>query len=535
MDVVGVVSLTYSHPSGGTFPVGTTVVTATAADAAGHQASVDFAITVLPGSLDRKAPLLRLTSPTARAKTVPAVFDLAGQVHDNFGIASLTVKVNGAVQTLDAPLGTGAAIWLDWSVAGVVAENGPNLIEVEAVDLAGRRVRLARSVTFLHSRPALAGVYDAWLEPAGAPAQETTGLVSVSATATGAFSGRVTLGARPFAVRGVLRNDGTARFLPALGGNHEFRIGKGASLRSLGFVSLEIGETDGLSGRLATESLGPHEAATFAAPLAPYHKRNLVQAAMLNQPITGTAVRGVHNLAFFGKAQVPPVVAAAQPQGRGYATLKLANTGTVSLAGYLADGSKYSAASRLRRDHSLALHTILYGKGGSFGGELALADLPDSDVTGFDLLWLRPAAVPKARQYLAGWPQGLRIDAVGTRYAIPASLDFGQGSVDPALGNAALGFTEGLLGAPLSHPVSLDPITGRALRVPPSLPDLTLGFGVASGVFQGKFRHTDGTFTVYRGILLNKGIHRGGWGHFISTGLNGESGSVSLAPVAADP
>ena len=45
-DAVGVVSLTYSQASGTTFPLGTTTVTVTATDAAGHASSAPFTITV---------------------------------------------------------------------------------------------------------------------------------------------------------------------------------------------------------------------------------------------------------------------------------------------------------------------------------------------------------------------------------------------------------------------------------------------------------------------------------------------------------
>ncbi|MGI9407720.1 MAG: HYR domain-containing protein, partial [Hyphomicrobiaceae bacterium] len=45
-DDVGVTSLTSSPPSGSTFPIGTTVVTVTAADAAGNSSTATFNVTI---------------------------------------------------------------------------------------------------------------------------------------------------------------------------------------------------------------------------------------------------------------------------------------------------------------------------------------------------------------------------------------------------------------------------------------------------------------------------------------------------------
>ena len=56
-----------------------------------------------------------------------------------------------------------------------------------------------------------------------------------------------------------------------------------------------------------------------------------------------------------------------------------------------------------------------------------------------------------------------------------------------------------------------------------------------SGIGSGTFTHTDQTKTSYRGILLNKGERKGGFGYFLSTpplsyGGSGQSGNVFLDP-----
>lgn len=480
-------------------------------------------------ALDKKPPVVKITVPSAKTKSVPGVFNIAGNVTDSYGIASVVVKVNGVTYPLAAPIVVVPGKASAWSVPNVPAENGPNRIDVEATDLVGRVARTAKVVNYANVRPELAGVYIARIEPDATVGNDTAGLISLNVTQTGTFSGRLYLGGTTPAVTGVLRNDGTARFLKALGDTIEFRAGKGATLRSLGFLALKVEDPAGLTGTLSDQASGGAQIAHFAALKAPYSKTNTVPAELLNVPVTGTATKGVYNTALASKLQSPGTGLDLYPQGDGPVVLSLSREGIISLSGFLADGSKYAASTRLRSDGTAALFTSLYGKAGGIGGEVAFVNLPDSDVTGSDLLWIRPA-LPKSAIYKAGWPTGVKTDLLGTFYALPVSLDFGQGAIDAVAGNANLVFEDGLLASPVTHAVSVDPLTGRIAKIAANNPDYTLGLTAKSGLFSGKFRHDNGALTVYRGILLNKGLNKGGFGYFIRAGADGQSGGVSLDP-----
>jgi hypothetical protein len=480
---------------------------------------------------DTRPPVVRITSPTG--SSVPGVVDIAGMAQDGVALASLTVTLNGVQQTLDAPLNLGSTLAQNWKVTGVQPENGSNTIVAVAVDANGNTAKATKTFTFTNTALAgHAGTYCAVLNPAHAPDLDTTGFVTVTVTPAGAFSGKITLSEISVAFSGTLKNDGSARFKPALGTAIDL-IDKTDFYGYLGALSLSVSETGGMSGALNTASTGGTALASFAGKVAPYSATNTVPASLLNQPIaSATPIKGVYAVGFLHKAQTPSLDPSAYPQGDGYATLTISNRGSVTLAGFLADDSRYVVASKLRVDGTVPLFTQLYRKLGVISGELSFSDLADSDVAGTDFIWLRPG-LRRAGYYRDGWPQGIRVDVVGTKYAAPISLSFGQGTIDLVNGNAKAIFEDGLLGSALTKFVSINPANGAVKLLPGSAPAFKLGLAPGSGVLSGSFLHTDGGTSTYRGILLDKGSNDGGIGYFLSKpplvyGGTGQSGSVKL-------
>lgn len=515
-------------------------VTWSVTDGFGVTSSISRTVIVMPGALDKAAPTLVLSTPTGT--TVPATFNISGTVRDQYGIQSLTVKLNGVTQTLDAPLAFVKNTNVPWAVSGVVAENGANVIEVTAMDLNGRTTTVRKTVNYTNIRPALASTYCALLEPTGTVSNDTFGLVHVTVTNTGAFSGNVKIGGASLPFAGVIQNDGQARFTPSqsnvfplLSVTYVYRQQKKTRIlvetitRDLGELKFTVDATDGMEGTV-TEKGGGALLANFDGAASPYSKTNLVPTALLNLPLTGTKTSAVYHIALPSKVQTPAVATNRYPQGDGYLILSMTNLGAVNITGSLADGTEYTASGRLRSDSTTVVYGQLYTDlGGAIGGELVFADDPDSDVTGPDILWLRPAQTGVA-QYVDGWPNGIRIDAVGTKYASPPSLSFGQGVVNTTSGNASLDFADGLLSAPVRFAVSVNPANGATIKIPANNPSFTAAMTAASGLVTGTFRHTNGSSRPYKALLLNKGINQGAYGWFITTGPNGEGGGVTLDP-----
>lgn len=532
-DIVAVRSVTYSDASGSRFQIGETVVTVTATDLAGNVSNAEFLVTVLPGSLDRQGPRVRILSPNARTRTVPATFDISGDAFDNFGIDSLVVTINGENLPLDGEPPVARNERELWSVSGVEAENGPNRIEVVATDFAGRIGRAVRTVNYFQERPELAGYYAGVLAPSQEPSLDTTGLIVIQVRDNGLFTGRVFLGGFVRPIRGVLGNEGNARFFPQLGNSFEIRVGGGANARSLGFVSFSVDDLLGFSGSLmeSDEELAS-ELASFAGRKAPHTFRNQVSEELLNQPVNRTPTRGYHTISFPNKDQDPARDPSSFPQGDGAGILILSRTGSARLTGFLADGTRFVSSGKLREDETLPVFARIHARKGNLSGELSFEDLPDSDVSGLGFLWLRPE-LPRSPRYPDGWPGGIRVDALGTLFAFPGSVDFTQGAADPENGNAAFQFSDGGLGDLVAHVVSIDPDTGRLIRVPVPNRDIFPRLNRQSGWLTGRFRLEDGRLAPFRGVLLNKGANRGGFGYFITPGRDSEGGGMSLIPQSA--
>ncbi|MEQ1862598.1 MAG: REJ domain-containing protein [Chthoniobacteraceae bacterium] len=485
-----------------------------------------------PGLLDTTVPTVAITAPTAG--TVTGDFAITGTVKENFLLASLTVSLNGEVLPLSAPLNFAPNATVPWSVTGVAPENGPNVIFVEAIDTSGNRKSATKTVNYVNNRPGLAGSFSALLQPTGTPTHDTVGLVAATVTATGTFTGKVTIGGVAIPFSGVLSNAGEARFKPALGTSFDL-IDKTEFDSYLGALTLTVSNPEGMGVGLFTAAGGSLLAEGLAETPA-YSAANPVPQGLLNLPATGTRTKGVYTLAFPSKAQSPAMAHALYPQGDGFATLTLSNTGNVSLSGYLPDGARYTAAGKLDGGHFVQLYTQLYRKEGSMSGVLRFSALTNADVDGTGWIWLRPVR-NRARYYPAGWPNSVRIDPVGAKYSNPASLDFGQGAADIVNGNASLVFSDGLLSLPVTKAVSVNPgpvSAGQVKLIPATGALYKLSLAAGTGAFSGTFTH-DGVTESYRGILLNKGANKGGFGYFLSTppliyGTGGQSGGVSIEP-----
>jgi hypothetical protein len=224
----------------------------------------------------------------------------------------------------------------------------------------------------------------------------------------------------------------------------------------------------------------------------------------------------------------------------------------LSYAGTLADGSAFTAATALVSASEAPFYAELFTPGvsttrlGSFSGLLNFdTTRPNSDVTGTDLLWIRPtviqstgttAAALATQLYTAGWPNGIRVDAVGARYdnTLTVSDAMAIGPVDGMNGNSELEFSAGKLTSPVvvralnisGSSVTRIPATNSTFSVV-----LTQSNGAMSGSFTPNWSQPSTTRPNFRGIVLQKGASRGGYGFFLSnrtTDTDPESGRATL-------
>ncbi len=493
--------------------------------------------TVTITARDNNKPVITLTSPATStiSTTNGGRFDLVGTVADNDALSAFTVTLNGVAVPLspDPTTAFPSASPVSFSKLGIQAENGSNTLLVTAVDASGNTTTVSKLLTFANNRTQLAGNYTALLEPTDTPSVDTAGMITLTVTSAGVFSGKANLSGVSVSFSGILGNGGAARFYPALGATFPL-IDRSDVPTYLGALSFSVSAEDGISGSLITGP-GGDVLASIHGVQTPYSLKN---------PAPSTAV-GVYGVAFPAKDQASALPSSAYPQGDGYMRMAVASNGNVSFNGKLADGLVLMASGRLGVNGKVILYEQLYRRAGAFCGELTLDEATDSDATGADLLWLRPH-MARAQYYPNGWSSGIRVDAIGAKFSASTAFNFNQGSMDSKFGNAQVTFSDGLLAGAGEIDEAVNVTSGGQVHLlPPGDRRFTLAFDYTrfkitqTGAFHGNFSHSDGTITAYSGILLCKGATRRGYGFFLSTppvnvyGGVGESGNVSLQAKSA--
>lgn len=249
--------------------------------------------------------------------------------------------------------------------------------------------------------------------------------------------------------------------------------------------------------------------------------------------------------------QVPGLAAEDFPQGFGSGTIKVTKTGTVTLAGTLADGTTVSGTTTISAANEAALFSSIYTNAGFFSTQVKLNNADaNSDISALTpAKWMRPAILT-SHYYPAGWTDVIEVDLLAARY-------FGTGSVvkreddggttdgdaladeliapDTANGNAELQFAMGQIeeGQTVTKTVSIS-ATNAVTEVPDPLdPTFSLTLAAGTGVLGGDFIHTNDTKPLFKGIVYQKGSWAGGWGYFLTTptapiNYTGESGFMGL-------
>lgn len=220
------------------------------------------------------------------------------------------------------------------------------------------------------------------------------------------------------------------------------------------------------------------------------------------------------------------------PQGHSVGSLKVSKNGSASLAGTLADGSKITAGAALGADMEWPLFVSLEKGTGSLNGWLKVDHTqPDTDVSAQVVHWFKPAR-PTAAHYPFGWPEGLTLSLAGARFRTPAGESILPDLSDVIGSNAWLEFTDGGLTKPVPKELNIS-IRNQVRLVPATGADYTLNLSAETGVFSGKWTQAAGAQPSYTGVILQKGMNRRGYGHFLSVvtsaaSTSGQGGAVTL-------
>jgi len=354
----------------------------------------------------------------------------------------------------------------------------------------------------------------------------TNGSMSLKVTGTGTFTGTLKIDGFTLSIAGLFDNAGVAKFGAARTTTLFVpRTNKPAYELTLNMDLATSGNSNKITGTLKQKYRSALVSnSNVVLDRSAFSATNPVPAGYLLN-------KGLYNVVLPARASQPGLVAADYPQGDGVGSITVTNVGSLKFTGTLADGTVVTSSSFLSKDRVALIFAQLYtGTAGSIGGLVTLNDtLPDSDVAGTNFFWFRPWQ--NVHHYPWGWPEGIAVDLVGTKFAVPVGA-----SVLPLLPNlipnATLSFSDGLLTAPVVKDVTITP-TNVVTNSPLTDTSFKLTITAASGKIGGTFTHTDGTKPAFNGVILQKGANRAAFGYFLTvapkviTGL-GESGAVSL-------
>lgn len=356
-------------------------------------------------------------------------------------------------------------------------------------------------VTIRSPRVAGVGLHSALVKDASG---KVVGSVRLNATATGAFSGKLRIGAKSYALFGEFDADGNFR------GN---AISDGATIP----VALSILVGDSSNSITADFGAGKWSSSVAVAELSDDRRAELAGRYTVNlppgvAPSTSTTDTSGATTPATGDAN-------ALPQGHGWATIKLNEDGEARIKGRTGDGRKFAASAFLGGTSEGPLLTIFATpRRSTVSGELALGD----SVTGA-LSWSSNPG--KSDGFEAN------VTATGSRYVPPGKdrralaredVEAGRVTITASGGNVT-GFT---------HELRVSE-NDKYQVLNPGQDAVNLKLDRKSGTFRGKFRSGEdlGDRMSFTGVLLqNQSIGRG---VFYGDGL---AGSVQLQPtVAATP
>ena len=195
------------------------------------------------------------------------------------------------------------------------------------------------------------------------------------------------------------------------------------------------------------------------------------------------------------------------PQGNGYAVIVVNANGAATVTGRLADGTAYSAMGHVANDHTLAIYTVPSGAPAhsSLNGLLTFQTTDVSDLQG-TLTWTKGAKTGAAF-YPAGF--ATQLPTLGSLYVRPKA---GVQPMDLSAGTVTAGLGDGNLAQPINVPVTLTQ-TDKATMVTPGLPDVTFTISPISGTINGSFVMPNGTVThPIKGVVFQK--QKAAFGYF---------------------
>lgn len=182
-----------------------------------------------------------------------------------------------------------------------------------------------------------------------------------------------------------------------------------------------------------------------------------------------------------------------EPQGHGYGSITIKNTGSTAVAGRTADGGSFTTSGWLGPQFELLVFQSYSTNQASLLGELTVSGDADHTVAG-TLQWQRTLPAASARDYRPFGP--MLIGAAGGRYVVEAPA-LGATDTPVTTPNALLQFAfAGIESSATSPNISVRISSTNALSIPAAIANpaqiTKLSLVGSSGLFSGRMTLTDG-------------------------------------------
>ncbi|MES2595030.1 MAG: Calx-beta domain-containing protein [Verrucomicrobiota bacterium] len=351
------------------------------------------------------------------------------------------------------------------------------------------------------------------------PAHDNEGAVRIKVTPTGRFSGTLQIGGASLPFSGVLDTTGTARFGSALATSTVLSRSPSAGYVLAFAVDLNLAGTHKITGTLRRQTR------EGSAPLSILEaNRHAYDGKTPGTSVTET----FYTWAMPAQAQTNGLIASQHPQGDSVGAIQISKSGAATLAGVLADGTSFTTSAALSAGKDLPMFASLEKGTGSLNGWLHVDHTrPDTDVSGTSVHWFKPV-IAGTHYYPFGWPEGLTLSLLGARFTVPVGESVLPDLAEVSEANALLSFAQGGLTGLLEKELAITS-TNVVTKIPVTDPSYDLKLTAKTGQYTGKFDPGTGAIASFIGVILQKGEHRRGFGHFLTakpkvingTGLSG--------------
>ena len=429
-------------------------------------------------SLDASGATLKELTRTVRYVILkPLTLSLDGSGTVTTGFVGTTQRELGATYRITATAGAGS-IFDHWSGNSTSTAATLSFVMTEGFQLTAH--------FRLNPFEALRNSYGGLVQT-DAPTHDSSGFLKVSTTATGSFSGKLTLAGKGHSL--------TGRFDAA--GDALVTVNRG-TLPPL-TVSLHLDITEGTGLLTGSVTDGTFTASLTADPATAPQERH---------PATGRYTLALQPAS--GGSGAPA------PQGTSPAVLVVKANGTASLNGTLANGSAFAVSARVAADGLLPVYLPMNSGNGSLAGSLSI-DSQTGALTG-GVRWTKPAT-PTAAVFRD--PFVAPLTASGFLYVAPLAGNTSL-RVPASADNSALQFSGGDLTVQVRQVATLLP-TNRVAILRPTLANLSLTITAASGRVTGSFTHpVTGVTSRIVGVILQD--RNEATGFFLGRTQSGQAG-----------